>query len=129
MTPPMYRRVRDFFIDSGLTDTFKVQQLMWTDTGSLSDRFIVFRPNGGTNIRDDLGAFHYILVDVISAKGQSEFTIADDRVNAIIDFVKNNPMPNNCIGYIENVGGIPAPVQTTEGRIVFRLQFAITYGE
>ncbi|WP_438821221.1 phage tail termination protein, partial [Enterobacter hormaechei] len=38
-------------------------------------------------------------------------------------------MADECVGYIQNMGAIPAPVLTEEGRIVFRLQFACTYGE
>jgi hypothetical protein len=52
----------------------------------------------------------------------------DQRVQDIIDFVQQNPMADACVGYLENLGGIPAPVQTTEGRLVYRLQFVATFG-
>ncbi|TCW00389.1 phage tail termination protein [Biostraticola tofi] len=129
MTPPMHKRVRNWMVDAGLTDNFIVQVLAWNDTGKLADRFIVFRPNGGANIHSELAAEYYVLVDVVSAKGVTEFQRADDTVQAIIQYVQDNPQPNDCIGYIENLGGIPSPVQTTEGRLVYRLQFAVTYGE
>ncbi|EOI3502534.1 hypothetical protein ACMSZU_001127 [Cronobacter dublinensis] len=127
MNPPMHTRVRDYFVDAGLTAGFTTQLLMWNDTGNMSERFMVFRPNGGSSIRNELGAEYYVLVDVIGAKGGNGSV--DAAVQSIIDLIQRNPMPNDCIGQIENVGGIPAPVLTTEGRLVYRLLFAVLYGE
>lgn len=127
MTPAMHRRVRDYFVDAGLTTGFIAQMLRWRDTKDLSDQFIVFRPNGGSPIRNELGSEYYILVDVIGADKEDE--AADNAVQAIINHIQANPMPNDCIGHIENFGGIPSPVSTTEGRLVYRLQFACLYGE
>ncbi|BEO02792.1 hypothetical protein ABXK20_002409 [Serratia marcescens] len=127
MTPAMHRRVRDYFVDAGLTAGFTTQMLRWRDTGKGEDKFIVFRPNGGSPVRNDLASEYLVLVDVISAEGEDEE--ADNSVQAIISHIQNNPMPNDCIGHIENVGGIPSPVSTTEGRLVYRLQFACLYGE
>lgn len=127
MNPPMHTRVRDYFVNAGLTDGFTTQLLMWNDTGNLSDKFLVFRPNGGSSIRNELGAEYYVMVDVIGAKGGNG--AVDAAVQAIIQRVQSDPLPNNCIGYIENLGGVPAPVLTAEGRLVYRLQFSIKYGE
>lgn len=127
MTPAMHRRVRDYFVDAGLTTGFITQMLRWRDTKDLSDQFMVFRPNGGSPIRNELGSEYYILVDVIGADKEDE--AADNTAQAIISHIQANPMPNDCIGHIENVGGIPSPVSTTEGRLVYRLQFACLYGE
>ncbi len=127
MTPAMHRRVRDYFVDAGLTTGFITQMLRWRDTGKDVDKFIVFRPNGGSPIRSDLASEYYVLVDVIGADKEDEAT--DNAVQAIISHIQANPMPNDCIGHIENVGGIPSPVSTTEGRLVYRLQFACLYGE
>lgn len=127
MTPAMHRRVRDWFVESELTVGFKTQMLQWRDTGALTDSFIVFRPSGGTAIQHDLGSEYFVLVDVIGAKNEDE--AADDAVQRIISYVQDNPMPNDCIGHIQNLGNIPSPVTTTEGRLVYRLQFVITYGE
>jgi hypothetical protein len=122
----MHTRVRNHFVDAGLTDGFITQLLMWNDSGNQADKFIVFRPNGGGSIRNQLGADYYVMVDVIGAKGGN--AMVDERVNAIIDYVQQNPMADACVGYLENLGGIPAPVQTTEGRLVYRLQFVATFG-
>ncbi|WP_105629745.1 hypothetical protein [Cronobacter malonaticus] len=127
MNPPMHTRLRDYFVGAGLTAGFTTQLLIWNDTGNMSERFMVFRPNGGSSIRNELGSEYYVLVDVIGAKGGNG--AVDAAVQSIIDVIQRNPMPNDCIGHIENVGGIPAPVPTTEGRLVYRLLFAILYGE
>lgn len=127
MIPAMHRRVRDYFVDAALTAGFTTQMLCWRDTGKGEDKFIVFRPNGGSPVRNDLASEYLVLVDVIGAIGDDEEV--DNTVQAIISHIQNNPMPNDCIGHIENVGGIPSPVSTTEGRLVYRLQFACLYGE
>jgi len=123
----MHARVRDLFVDAGLTAGFLTQLLVWNDTGKLTDKFIVFRPNGGSAVRNDLGSEYYVMVDVIGAKGGNG--AVDVAVQSIINTVQQSPMPNDCIGHIENVGGIPAPVLTAEGRLVYRLLFACLYGE
>ncbi|EKN3337446.1 TPA: phage tail termination protein [Yersinia enterocolitica] len=73
------------------------------------------------------GSEYYVLVDVIGAVNEDE--AADNAAQAIIAHVQANPNPNDCIGYIENLGSISSPVTTTEGRLVYRLQFAIKYGD
>lgn len=127
MTPAMHRRVRDYFVDAGLTTGFITQMLRWRDTGKDVDKFLVFRPNSGSAIRNDLGSEYLVMVDVVGAINEDED--ADNSTQAIISHIQANPMPNDCIGHIENVGGIPSPVSTTEGRLVYRLQFACLYGE
>lgn len=131
MNPPMHKRVRDVFMENGLTDGLNIQTLVWTDDPSdkrLAKSYIVFRPSGGSNIDKDIGGDHYVMVDVISAKGVTEYQKADDAVNRIIEFVKQNPLVSKCLGQITNLGGIPAPVLSTEGRLVYRLMFACLYG-
>jgi len=123
----MHERVRNMFGDAGLTAGFTVQKLMYDDPEDLTQPVMVFRPNGGSNIRHDLGSEHHVLVDVIGAKDKRGD--ATNAVQRIVDYVQANPMADECVGYIQNMGAIPAPVLTAEGRIVFRLQFACTYGE
>lgn len=127
MTPMMHERVRNMFVDAGLTAGFTVQQLMYDDPGDLSKAVMVFRPNGGTNIRNDLGSEYHVLVDVVGAKDKRKDAL--NAVQRIVDYVRDSPINNSCVGHIENMGGIPPPVLTEEGRIVFRLQFACLYGE
>lgn len=127
MTPMIYERVRNVFVGAGLTAGFTVQQLMYEDPGKLAEAVMVFRPNGGANIRNDLGSEYHVIVDVIGAKDKRKDAV--DAVQRIVDYVQANPITDNCVGHIENMGGIPPPVLTEEGRIVFRLQFACLYGE
>ncbi|AOP81527.1 hypothetical protein C6A45_05560 [Enterobacter hormaechei] len=127
MTPMMHERVRNLFGGAGLTSGFIIQQLMFDDPKDLSKAVMVFRPNGGANIRNELGSEYHVLVDVIGAKDKSK--AAADAVQRIVDYVQDNPISDSCVGHIENMGGIPPPVLTEEGRIVFRLQFACLYGE
>jgi len=127
MTPMMHERVRNLFVNAGLTNGFTVQQLMYDDPGDLSKAVMVFRPNGGANIRNELGSEYHVLIDVIGAKDKRK--AAMDAVQLIVDYVQANPISDGCVGHIENMGGIPPPVLTEEGRIVFRLQFACLYGE
>ncbi|HCD3955209.1 TPA: hypothetical protein NBP20_003105 [Enterobacter hormaechei] len=127
MTPMMYERVRNMFGDAGLTTGFTVQQLMYDDPGDLSKAIMVFRPNGGSNIRTDLGSEYHVIVDVVGARDKRRAAL--EAVQRIVDYVQANPISNSCVGHIENMGGIPPPVLTVEGRIVFRLQFACLYGE
>lgn len=127
MIPMMYERVRNMFAEAGLTAGFIEQLLMFDDPKDLSKSVMVFRSNGGSAIRNDLGAEHYVLVDVVGAKTKRNETAL--AVQRIIDYIQQNPMADECVGYIQNMGAIPAPVLTDEGRIVFRLQFSCTYGE
>jgi hypothetical protein len=129
MNPPMHKRIRNLFSDAGLTDGFKVQLLMWRDSGKSTDSFIVFRPNGGTQIDRDRGSEYYVLVDVISGADVSFYESTDTAVQRIIEYVQQNPIADSCVGQILNMGGIPSPVTTTEGRLVYRLQFRCIYGE
>jgi len=124
----MYKRVRDVLVDAGIITDYIIQSLSWVDSGKLADRFIVFRPNGGTAIDRDMAADYYVLVDVIAGTAMGDKAKAEADVEAIIEYVKANPMTNRCLGQISNMGGIPSPVMTTEGRMVWRLQFACLFG-
>jgi len=123
----MHTRVRNYFEDAGLLAGFTPQLLVWNDNGKQNEAFMVFRPNGGSSIRNGLGSEYYVMVDVVGARGGD--VAADAAVQAIIDYVQKNPMTDDCVGYLQNLGGIPAPVLTTEGRLVYRLQFVATYGD
>ena len=93
MTPPMHRRVRNVFVESGLTAGYIVQSLSWNDTGKASDSFIVFRPNGGTPVDRDMAADYYVMVDVISkGKASADYAQSENDAQAIIDYVQQNPM-------------------------------------
>ena len=127
MTPLMYERVLRLFVNENLTTGSTVQGRYWKDSGNKAESFIVFRSAGGSPIRNELGSQYMVQVDVIGSKlGDAA---AELIASNIISYVQENPMPNNCIGHIENVGGFPRPILSAEGRIVYSMQFAVLYGE
>lgn len=127
MTPAMYMRLKDLFMDEGLTAGFKVQWRIWRDTGKDADQFIVFRPSGGTNIEYDRGGDWYVMVDVVSSKANPD--AADAAVNAIVEYISAQSGADDCVGALSLVGNVPAPISTEEGRLVTRLLVSCTYGE
>ncbi|MFS7191041.1 hypothetical protein AB6864_00885 [Serratia proteamaculans] len=127
MTPPMYRRLRDHFEDAGLTAGFTIQILMWNDTGKLSDAFIVFRSGGGSDVQHDRGGDFFVMVDVIGAKGKN--AEADAAANRIAEFISDQEGADSCVGAMRLLGGLPPPITSTEGRLIYRLLVSCTYGE
>ena len=121
----IYQKVADFFEDNGLTNGFNVQTLRWRDTGNKKSGYIVFKPAGGSPIRNDLGSDYYITVDVISGLDEGSISNLENAVINIVNFVQENPITSTCFSHIENMGGIPSPITTTEGRLVFSLLFNI----
>jgi hypothetical protein len=122
----MYERVKNMFVDAGLTVGYVVQTLLWTDTNKKTDSFIVFSPGGGTSIRDDLSSNYYVDVTIVGASDKRIATA--ERMQQIIDYVQANPIKDECLNYIESMG-VPSPMPTTEGRIVFSLRFRCVYGD
>lgn len=121
----MYQRVAEYLKKTGLTNGFTVQYLKWRDTKTKNNKFIVFRPNGGSIIQTDLSNEYYTLIDFIGAVNDIE-TI-DNDVSMIVDYIKHNPYTNDT-GLIQIVGAIPAPVTTEEDRLVYRLLVSCKFG-
>lgn len=121
----MYQRVAEYLKKTGLTNGFTVQYLKWRDTKTKNNKFIVFRPNGGSILKTDLGNEYLTLVDFIGAVNDIE-TI-DNDVSTIVDYIKNNPYTDET-GLIQIVGAIPAPVTTEEDRLVYRLLVSCKFG-
>ena len=127
MNPPMYQRLRDLFAAEGLTAGSKVQWRQWRDTGNKADQFVVFRSAGGTDVKHDQGGDWYVMVDVISALSNPDG--AESTVNAIVEYVLVQDGADDCVGALRLTGGIPSPIATEEGRLVWRLLVSCTYGE
>ena len=127
MTDAMFERVKNSFVAAGLTTGWIVQLLFFEDSGKLTDSFIVFRPNGGTEIQNDLGADYYVSVDLVAAKDKRR--LATEKAKELLKYVQDNPLADECLGMIHNMGNLPSPILTAEGRCVFRLQFSCVYGE
>lgn len=121
----MYQRVAEYLKKTGLTNGFTVQYLKWRDTKTKNNKFIVFRPNGGSIIQTNLGNEYHTLIDFIGAVNDIE-TI-DNDVSTIVDYIKNNPYTNET-GLIQIVSAIPAPVTTEEDRLVYRLLVSCKFG-
>ncbi|MCX8650949.1 hypothetical protein J3U21_11450 [Gilliamella sp. B2776] len=121
----MYKRVAEYLKNAGLLGGFEVQYLKWRDTKNKSSKFIVFRPNGGSILKTDLGNEYYTLIDLIGAVNDIE-TI-DNDTSIIADYIKNNPYTNST-GLIQIVGAIPSPVATEEDRLVYRLMVSCRFG-
>ncbi len=126
MTPPMYERVKDMFATAGLDNGYTAQTLFWSDTKSKTESFMVFSPSGGTMVRDDLASDYY--VDVIVIGADSKRTATANHVQKIIDHIQSHPTDDQCINYIESFG-MPSPMPTSNGRIVFPLRFRCVYGD
>lgn len=121
----MYKRVANYLKNSSLTNDFVVQYLKWRDTKNKSSKFIVFRPNGGSILKANLGNEYYTLVDLVGAVNDIESI--DNHVSAIADYIKNNPYTDNT-GLIQVVGAIPAPVMTDDDRLVYRILVSCKLG-
>ena len=121
----MYQRVAEYLKKTGLTNGFIVQYLKWRDTKTKNNKFIVFRPNGGSILKTDLGNEYFTLIDFIGAVNDIE-TI-DNDVSTIVDYIKNNPYTDDT-GLIQIVGAIPSPVTTEEDRLVYRLLVSCKFG-
>jgi len=133
----MYQRVAEYLKKTGLTNGFTVQYLKWRDTKTKNNKFIVFRPNGGSIIQTNLGNEYYTLIDFIGANeyytlidfigAVNDIETIDNDVSTIVDYIKNNPYTDET-GLIQIVGAIPAPVTTEEDRLVYRLLVSCKFG-
>nr|WP_310616691.1 hypothetical protein [Pantoea cypripedii] len=126
MNSPMYLRLKDLFVDAGLTAGLTVQWRQWRDT-SKSAAFIVFMPNGGSSISYDRGGDHYVLVSVVGAVDKPD--AAEDAVNAIVEYISAQTGADDCVGALQLVGGFPRPIPTEENRLVWQLNISCTWGE
>ncbi|MEB5922721.1 phage tail termination protein [Franconibacter daqui] len=126
MTPPMYERVKNMLTSAGLTDGYKVQLLLFVDSGKPAETFLVFRPGGGTTIRNDLASDYYVETLLIGAKDNLRAAVG--RMLEIINYVQDNPTADECVNYIECMG-IPSPTLSAEGRPIFTIRFRCVYGD
>lgn len=120
----IFEKVADWLEGAGLTTGYKLQLANWieqdSDKGAM--KYIVVQPDGGTPRYRCLGAYDYVLVNIISAKNDPEPAIA--TAQAIMEHVTNNA-DNDVLNFIANAGGFPTPIPTEEGRTVIRLRFEI----
>jgi hypothetical protein len=120
----IFEKVSDWLASAGLADGYKVQLAHWVeqkaDTGAM--KYIVVQPDGGTARHRCLGAYDYVLVNIISAKNDPAPAIT--QAQTIMEFVTNNS-DDDALNFIANTGGFPTPIPTEEGRTIIRLRFEI----
>lgn len=125
MSTPVFMKVRDYLVAAGLATDYKVQLAQWieqkADTGTM--KYIVFQPDGGTGRIQDLGADDNAQVILVSAKNDPQPAIL--RAQEILDYVTEHS-EDSCLNSIFNLGGLPPPIPTEEGRTVIRLLFRCT---
>ncbi|CNL89877.1 phage tail termination protein [Yersinia aleksiciae] len=119
-----FEKVAEWLEATGLIDEYKLQLAQWveqkTDTGAM--KYIVVQPDGGTARYRCLGAYDYVLVNIISAKNDPAPAIT--KAQTIMEFVTNNA-DDDALNFIANTGGLPTPIPTEEGRTIIRLRFEI----
>ncbi|ULX30128.1 hypothetical protein H1D06_07090 [Mannheimia haemolytica] len=103
-----------------LADGYVVQLYQWEDTQKAKP-VIVIQPNSGSPQVSDLSSEHYLLISLVAGKN-SGYTI-EERAMAIMSKILVEPFAS--FGYIESMGGLPAPIFTEDNRMIFRLPLRI----
>lgn len=112
---------RDWLKTNGQLAGLTVQLYQWEDLADKNQTYFVIQPNGGSTQVAEMGAEHTLQISLVAGKA-SGFTI-EEKARALIAFVLNNPIAP--FGYVESVGGLPAPIFTADNRMVLRLTFRI----
>lgn len=120
----MYIELYDYLSKSNLLKGTTVQYLRWRDIGQ-DKIYLVFRPNGGSDVSNLLANEYFLLVDFIAQSNDSEKI--DDLVNNVVNYIKKNQFDAK-LGNIQVKGNIPAPIQTVDDRLVYRLLISIQHG-
>lgn len=120
----MYIELYNYLSKSNLLKGTTVQYLGWRDIGQ-DKIYLVFRPNGGSDVSNSLANEYYLLVDFIAQSNDSEKI--DDLVNNVVNYIKKNQFDAK-LGNIQVKGNIPAPIQTVDDRLVYRLLISIQHG-
>ncbi|MBT0363665.1 phage tail termination protein [Morganella morganii] len=109
---------------AGLLDNFIVQYFTWTEESeSRTRQYAVIQPDGGNGRFSDLGADDNVMLILVSAQYDATPTLI--RAKAILDYVASHPL--DCeLNSIYNLGGMPKPIPTEEGRFIMQLAFRCT---
>ena len=108
----------------GLLDDFTVQYLTWTEEPeSRTQQYAVIQPDGGSGRFAGLGADDNVMLILVSAQNDPEPVLT--RAKDILSFVAE--FPDDCeLNSVYNLGGMPKPVPTEEGRFIMQLAFRCT---
>lgn len=125
MSTPVFINLMNYLKISHLTDGYKLQMVQWEeqpdDNGTM--KYMVFQPNGGSGRVYDIGADDTVMLALVSAKKDALPVI--ERSQEILDYVTEHPI-DSCLNSVFNLGGMPTPIPTEEGRTVIRLLFRCT---
>lgn len=107
-----------------LLDGFIVQYLTWNEQpDENTQQYAVIQPDDGSGRFADLGADDFVTLVLVSAQYDPEPALI--RANEILNFVAE--FPDDCeLNSIYNLGGLPSPIPTEEGRFILKLSFRCT---
>lgn len=107
-----------------LLDGFIVQYLMWNEQpDEKTQQYAVIQPDDSSGRFADLGADDFVTLVLVSAQHDPEPALI--RANEILNYVANNSL--DCeLNSIYNLGGLPRPIPTEEGRFILKLSFRCT---
>ncbi|HHX4111563.1 TPA: phage tail termination protein [Proteus mirabilis] len=107
-----------------LLDGFIVQYLTWNEQpDEKTQKYAVIQPDDGSGRFADLGADDFVTLVLVSAQYDPEPALI--RANEILNFVAE--FPDDCeLNSIYNLGGLPRPIPTEEGRFILKLSFRCT---
>lgn len=107
-----------------LLDGFIVQYLKWNEQpDEKTQQYAVIQPDDGNGRFADLGADDFVTLVLVSAQHDPEPTLI--RANEILNFVAE--FADDCeLNSIYNLGGLPRPIPTEEGRFILKLSFRCT---
>lgn len=123
----MLERVYDYLNDAGLLTGWTAQVQLWNDTGIGTDRFLVLKTSGGTNMRQGLANDYYFKLFVVGQQGQYDSEVVDDKANEIIEYIKENPL-DSCLNYIQMQSPLGDMTLTEEKRPVHELLLRVVWG-
>ncbi|WP_311752956.1 hypothetical protein [Proteus columbae] len=107
-----------------LLDGFTVQYLTWNEQpDEKTQQYAVIHPDDGSGRFADLGADDFVTLVLVSAQYDPKPALI--RANEILNFVAE--FPDDCeLNSIYNLGGLPRPIPTEEGRFILKLSFRCT---
>ncbi|HDU8435941.1 TPA: hypothetical protein ACKRY1_000474 [Proteus mirabilis] len=107
-----------------LLDGFIVQYLTWNEQPEeKTQQYAVIQLDNGSGRFADLGADDFLTLVLVSAQYDPEPALI--RANEILNFVAE--FPDDCeLNSIYNLGGLPRPIPTEEGRFILKLSFRCT---
>lgn len=120
----IHEKFERYLNKGNLLDGFIVQYLTWNEQpDEKTQQYAVIQPDDGGGRFADLGADDFVTLVLVSAQYDPEPALI--RANEILNFVAE--FPDDCeLNSIYNLGGLPRPIPTEEGRFILKLSFRCT---